>query len=224
MTSLPPQLEALLLLDAYNKRQSVAQSEQKDCLWNIQKARRQKMRGSVTNASEISALGVREEFYPRAVLKEGDETQNKTTTTDNLDPQQQQHYYWTLVDPLLNNQDKKEEEATATTSSSQKENHAQGIRQRKGVVTKEKDKKAPADNNGDNNKWTTELLDDEVLNEEDMLRKANPITLFGALPSHDLRQAQKNATASLGAYIDAANFAVAILKLTETKKDSTTRK
>ena len=71
-TSLPPQLQALLLLDAYNVRQSVAQSEQKDCLWNLQKARRQSMRGSVVNANVYSASTVREDVYPRAMVVSSD--------------------------------------------------------------------------------------------------------------------------------------------------------
>lgn len=216
-TSLPPQLQALLLLDAYNTRQSVAQSEQKDCLWNLQKARRQSMRGSVVNSNVYSASLVREDVYPRAMIVStscdvgSDDAPELVTDTILVAQEEKQtndvEMLWTLVDPVAVQKEilKKEDEAFSNKENESKE----GLRQRKGKQKPE----ATGTTASDNSKWTAGI--DEVMDESAMLRKANPIELFGALPPRDLREAQVNANAALQAYIDAANFAVAILKLVE---------
>ncbi|KAI2498207.1 hypothetical protein MHU86_16289 [Fragilaria crotonensis] len=214
-TSLPPQLEALLLLGAYNTRQSVAQSEQKDCLWNLQKARRQAMRGSVVNANVYSAATVREDVYPRAMvvssLNYAETDDAPELVTDNVHVAKKQTQtedvalLWTLVDPVALEKEttkKADEEALSNKENNGKE----GLRQRKGKQNPEARATAASES-----KWTTGV--DEFVDEDAMLRVANPIELFGALPPRDLREAQVNANAALQAYIDAANFAAAILKL-----------
>lgn len=211
-SSLPPRLQALLLLDAYNTRQSVAQSEQKDCLWNLQRARRQSMRGSVVNSDVYSAATVREDVYPRAMVVS---RSNYVVTDDapeliadvvSVAQKQAQTedmtLLWMLVDPVAVQKEMKKKEEEEELSN--KENHSkEGLRQRKG--------KQKSEASANDSKWTTG--DDEFVDEDAMLRVANPIELFGALPPRDLREAQVNANAALQAYIDAASFAVEILKL-----------
>jgi hypothetical protein len=247
----------------------VGQLEQKDCLWNLQKARRDAMRGSVTNANVISACSVREELYSRVRLVDvhavsavdGDvipelvqDNNNKkepsTGTADtaiitNTTPRvcKDWNRQWKTVDPMAmvaSDTTKTIHESMIPTTTlmdhedyeiipDNKENQiGLGLRQRRGKTkgaatvdpipkkdihdTKDDDEN---DDNDDGNPHTTTELQDELT----LLRKANPIELFGALPSRDLRQAQSNANDALQAYIDAANFAVSILTLTQKNRE-----
>lgn len=262
---LPPSLQVLVLLDAYNKRQSVGQLEQKDCLWNLQKARRDAMRGSVTNANVISACSVREELYPRVRLvdvhavsaadgdvipelvqdnnrKEPSRGTADTATITNTTPRVCKDWnpQWKTVDPMAmvsSDTTKTIHESMIPTTTlvdhedyeiipDNKENQiGLGLRQRRGktkgaakvdpIQNKDIHDTKDDDDNDDGNTHTTTELQDELT----LLRKANPIELFGALPPRDLRQAQSNANDALQAYIDAANFAVSILTLTQKTRE-----
>jgi hypothetical protein len=170
------------------------------------------MRGSVVNSDVYSAATVREDVYPRAMVVS---RSNYVVTDDapeliadvvSVAQKQAQTedmtLLWMLVDPVAVQKEMKKKEEEEELSN--KENHSkEGLRQRKG--------KQKSEASANDSKWTTG--DDEFVDEDAMLRVANPIELFGALPPRDLREAQVNANAALQAYIDAASFAVEILKL-----------
>jgi hypothetical protein len=177
----------------------------------------------------ITAQNIREEFYPRAlvllVLRNEDDSapelvkEQQKKDASNSNKSTSFEATWTQVDPI------EQKEAASKATSSDKENQQQaksdkGLRQRKGGNKNKQD--ATSDE-----KWTTEVPQEEQ-DSEARLRKANPIELFGALPPRDLRVAQTNAKAALDAYIEAANLAVAILKLVEPqqqmKKGSASKK
>lgn len=63
----------------------------------------------------------------------------------------------------------------------------------------------------------TVTQEEEAMDQETLLRMANPIDLFGAFPPRNLRTSQKDAYQALQEYIEAANFAVALLKIMEKK-------
>lgn len=211
---LPAPLEALLLLDAYNKRQTVAQSEQKSCLWNLHKARREKSRESLGVAEELSALHVREEVYPRAVVVE-DNGMGELIDEDEEKRKESSGYLktvWKIVDPVEREKETKQAAADAATNDKENKDHkSTGLRQRK---------KGDSKTTEDDKKWTTEV-EDEFQAAENLIREADPIALVGgALPSRDLRTAQVNAKKALEAYIDAANFAAQLLTLLKENSSS----
>jgi hypothetical protein len=204
--NLPPQLLSLLLLDAYSKHHSLGEVEQKSCLWNLQKARRYAMRECVVNTKAFSVESVREDIYPRIVVTAEDclgipDIENEDQIGDFPESLEQN---WTLIDPLVSqvSQRKQDGKLNPTNISDI------GLRQRKVRST--------TNFNTSSKDWIEEDVQ-EVETEEDLVRKADPITLFGALPPRDLRRSQANANTAIQAYIDAANIAVKILKLTSSE-------
>ena len=192
-----------MLLDSYYKSHIAGQTGQKQCLWNLQKARRQTMRQNVSVADQLSAENLREEFYPRAVLREaepellGDEMECKANKFV------EGERYWTLVDPVAEEATNKAQSINDQKDSTSIDKENQGLRHRKGLS-----KEAAYDLK--TSKWTTELLEEQ----EDLIRSADPLSLLGgALPPRDLRTAQQNAKQALQAYIDAANFAMDLIKI-----------
>mmetsp|Transcript_41633 Transcript_41633/g.47309 ORF Transcript_41633/g.47309 Transcript_41633/m.47309 type:complete len:199 (-) Transcript_41633:104-700(-) len=191
-SNLPPKLKLLLLLDAYEKHQILASMKLRKCFLQLSKARRSKMSQSLglasdNESSELSASRVREELlYPRATIVVNNGCDNEKLSR-----------YWRLIDPIDegggNEKVKKMEGNT---------NHG-GLRQRQGIELEGEN----TENN--NNCECGEKLSDD----DEVLRKANPIDLFGAFPPRDLRKAQKEAQNALEYYINTANLATAILKV-----------
>eukprot|EP00547_Thalassionema_nitzschioides_P015532 CAMPEP_0194247698 /NCGR_PEP_ID=MMETSP0158-20130606/16973_1 /TAXON_ID=33649 /ORGANISM="Thalassionema nitzschioides, Strain L26-B" /LENGTH=131 /DNA_ID=CAMNT_0038983827 /DNA_START=190 /DNA_END=582 /DNA_ORIENTATION=- len=101
--------------------------------------------------------------------------------------EEEERRVWNLVDPVEEAHKKSQD---SEINRDNKENQ-EGLRQRK--------KKAEIHKSD----WTTELLSED--DAEQVLRQANPIDLFGAFPSRDLRSAQKDAEKALQHYVDAAN-------------------
>lgn len=198
---LPARLQALLLLDGYSRCQKGAQPHYKSTLWTLNKARRQKARENLA-ADGISVELVREELRARTVLleknpdllEEESKSQNKHSVAQDI---------WTLVDAVEEISAMKENTSTTLKNNTT----TPGLRNRKNAnKIKSEDKNKMGVNE--------EVLPDE----DDRLRNADPLLLFGAFASSDLKEAQKEAKATLEAYIQAANLAAAIINLTNEKK------
>jgi hypothetical protein len=210
-SDLPPQLKSLLLLDAYSKQHFLGEVEQKKCLWNLQKARRFAMRECLVNTKAFSVESVREDIYPRAIVtaEEFVDIPDIEKEDEKKDRPKSSKLHWTLVDPIASEKSKIKHD----TNNNHINNSDTGMCHRKG--------KPNESISLSSKKWIEEDVFEEEETEEDLVRKANPITLFGALPPRDLRLSQANANAAIQAYVDAANIAVQILKLTtdETNKE-----
>lgn len=139
--------------------------------------------------AELTASNVRDELYSRKTLK---------------DDKEEERRLWKLVDPVEEAEKKMQDNIDREVILENKENQG-GLRQRKKKTEISKDN------------WTTEILSDD--DEDELLRKANPIDLFGAFPSKDLRNAQEDAANALQYYVDTANLAVSILKTIDKKNN-----
>ena len=185
-----PRLTAVCLLEAYAQVQDKGNTAFKSAMWNINKARRQSGSTSMVDSS-IAASSVRAELRARAVLRQAipDLVEGTDRTQSDSDED-----YFELVDAV---------EELSTIRDGGKENiladksNEDGLRNRKATSKKQE--------------WTEETSPDE----DDRLRNADPLDLFGALPPRDLRTAQKEARKALAAYIEAANLAAAILSVTK---------
>ena len=239
--SATPTLDLLCLLDSYDVAHGSGRTSQKAAQWKIGTARREKggfhLGGSSTS---ISALNVREELRARAVVqvassgaddepslvdegsssskiaeKEGEETD--TVFALHLDgiPKKDEEAVESAVtddDATLSTAISTSHEADATSTT--------GLRQRKknaspsGQNTRDKE-----DGTNEKSQWTEEIppetnkLTPEEL-EEEKLRTANPLDLFGGLPPPSLRAAQVQAREALVKYVEAANVAAEIIRLT----------
>ena len=196
MTSLSsanlPHLTAVCLLQAYADVHKKGNADLKCAIWSLNKARRQ--RG---NGQSISGLDVREELRARAVLRESTPGLAVEGAKDTRDGEEGDHFE--LVDAV--------EEVAAI----RKENMSSSKTNADGGGLRNRNK---ADVNDEKKTWTEEQSPDE----EDLLRSANPVDLFGAFPPRDLIAAQKNAKKALAAYIEAANLTVAILEATRSNQ------
>lgn len=148
-----------------------------------------KARRHMGQGSTLSAMDVREELRARAVLRES--TPNLAVEGSKPSEQRDEDRF-ELIDA---NKELAVIRQKADTSSKSEE----GLRNRKA-------------SEGEKTEWTEETSPDE----DDRLRSADPIELFGALTPRDLKGAQQDAERALAAYIEAANLAVAILSVTET--------
>jgi hypothetical protein len=96
----------------------------------------------------------------------------------------------------------KQQGAKTVSSGGSSDGKATGLRRRKGNNDN-------LDSEENDNAWTVENTAGD-LDDEERLRRADPLTLFGAMPPKELRQAQKEAQKALAAYVAAANLLVAI--------------
>jgi len=209
-------LELLLLVDAFSKRHLTGQHAQRQACWDLQKARRQKARESLTFSNDISAMLIREELRAHVIVERVDG--EEPYLAEEREQQQQQDKpdaksgsqgsfkpTWKLKSTKQSATEKPKDVVLETTTSLDKENTA-GLRNRKGSST------TP-------NKPKMYKTEEEIpMNEDGILKIVDPINLFGAFPPRDLRSSQKNAKESIEAYIDAANFACTLLKLIQNSK------
>lgn len=236
--SATPTLDLLCLLDSYDVAHGFGRTRQKAAQWKIGTARREKggfhLGGSSTS---ISALNVREELRARALVQVASGGADEPSLVDegssSLKLAEKKGEETGAVFALhLDGIPKKDEEAVKSaaadgdaTLSTAISSHADatsttGLRQRKknvppsGQNTRDKE-----DSNREKSKWTEEIpsetnkLTPEEL-EEEKLRTANPLDLFGGLPPPSLRAAQVQAREALVKYVEAANVAAEIIRLT----------
>jgi hypothetical protein len=187
-----PHLAAVCLLDAYSSAHGDGNSSLKSSMWKLSKARRQ--RG---NGTRISALDVREELRARAILKESTPGLVDAEGTTSINNEQEEDYF-VLVDAVEELAEKRAQKENDVPTKSNA-----GLRHR---------------NNKQDSKSTAEWTEEQPLNEDDLLKIADPVDLFGAFPPRDLIASQKDAKKALAEYVEAANLARAILQVTNQKK------
>lgn len=193
-----PHVTAVCLLQAYADVHDQGNADLKSAMWNLNKARRQ--RG---NGNTISALDVREELRARAVLREA--TPDLAVEGASAETSENQDYF-ELVDAV---EEVAEIRGQAKENMPSKKSNAEGG---EGLRRRNTNKKEAEQDT--KTEWTQEQNPDE----DDRLRNADPVDLFGAFPPRDLMTAQKNAKKALAVYIEAANLARAILETTNSQK------
>lgn len=198
-------LDILTLLDAYSQIHEIANQNQKNCTWQITKARQNKGRRGALVAGVLTAEDVREELRASAVLL----TDAASSSDATVDPS-------SLVEEAATHKEKKADNnkplvrqfvltdihsglSQKVSENADKKTGDEGLRRRKG------DKEEIGDTN--KNEWT--VVDPEK-EEEERLLSADPLDLFGALPPQELRKAQEEARKALAGYVEAANLIAAI--------------
>lgn len=230
-----PTLDLLCLLDSYDVAHGSGRTSQRAGLWKIGTARREKggfhLGGSSTS---INALNVREELRARAVVEVAaasepplvDEESSSSKSTGKQSKETDLLFALHLdgmpkTDSKSDTPDKDNEnddDATLSTaiSADADATSSTGLRQRKKTAQTATGRNKKEEGTG---KWTEEVppqnvkLTPEQL-EEEKLRTANPLDLFGGLPPPSLRAAQIEAREALAKYVEAANYAAEIIRLT----------
>jgi len=199
--------DLLCLLDSYTLSHESGDSGLKSCIWNISVARKLKGGFHLGTRTAYNAHDVREELRARAVLECRDNGEPSLVDDDIEDCKDSkksnsndEDTYAIHLDGLP---DRKKGSEMAPTSHLSKEEE-KGLRQRKNKSASE----IP------NEPWTEETYDND---EFQKVRDMDPIDMFGALPPPALRLAQIKSRESLISYIEAANLAVAILRITGAK-------
>lgn len=200
-------IDVLILLDSYIENKSNADANLKSAIWNIHKARRQK--DALGVGLSYSASDVREEIRAHTRL-ECDEEPHLVDEQPMHDTLDEKSNSTSSVETLfklkyIHNSEKKQAPQEKQEEILKTINDNSGIRRRKGKESEEAKLKS---------EWVEETCIDA---EEEKLHKMDPIELFGALPPRDLKLAQKQAKEMLELYVNAANKAVEILKLTGAK-------
>ena len=237
-----PTLDLLCLLDSYDAAHGSGRTSQRTGLWKIGTARREKggfhLGGSSTS---INALNVREELRARAVVEVAaasagepplvDEESSDSKSTGKQSKETNDSLFVLHLDGLPETDprsdasdkhtDNENDDATLSTAISADATSSTGLRQRKkNVQTGTGQTKTEEEQSS---KWTEEVpshnvkLTPEQL-EEEKLRTANPLDLFGGLPPPSLRAAQIEAREALAKYVEAANYAAEIIRLTNGAK------
>ena len=234
-----PTLDLLCLLDSYDVAHGSGRTSQRAGLWKIGTARREKggfhLGGSSTS---INALNVREELRARAVVEVAaaaasepplvDEESSSSKSSGKESKETDSLFVLHLdgipkTDPKSDTPDKatdneNDDDATLSTaiSADADATSSTGLRQRKKTAQTATGRNKKEEETG---KWTEEVppqnvkLTPEKL-EEEKLRAANPLDLFGGLPPPSLRAAQIEAREALAKYVEAANYAAEIIRLT----------
>ena len=237
--SATPTLDLLCLLDSYDVAHGSGRTSQKAAQWKIGTARREKggfhLGGSSTS---ISALNVREELRARAVVQVASSGADEPSLVDEGSSSSKiAEKGGEETDALfalhLDGIPKKDGEAvksaaadddatlsTAINSHDADLTRTTGLRQRKkNVPPSGQNARDKGDGNDEKDKWTEEIpsetnkLTPEELEEKKLLT-ANPLDLFGGLPPPSLRAAQVKAREALVKYVEAANVAAEIIRLT----------
>ena len=196
------------------------------------------------SSTSISALNVREELRARAVVEVvgGADTASNdapslvdegssSKSTKKEDGEEINAMYALHLDGIPKKEEAKadtvnndDDTATQSTAISHADaTSTTGLRQRKknvqGPSSNQSAKGDKGAGNDEKSKWTEEIppqsskLTPEEL-EEEKLRTANPLDLFGGLPPPSLRAAQVQAREALAKYVEAANVAAEIIRLT----------
>eukprot|EP00592_Proboscia_alata_P008022 CAMPEP_0194357310 /NCGR_PEP_ID=MMETSP0174-20130528/4808_1 /TAXON_ID=216777 /ORGANISM="Proboscia alata, Strain PI-D3" /LENGTH=228 /DNA_ID=CAMNT_0039127269 /DNA_START=13 /DNA_END=699 /DNA_ORIENTATION=+ len=207
-------IDILLLLEQYSESHRKANAELKSSFWNLTKARRQKGASHLGGSSVgLSASDVREELRARALLSivkfDATDNDNSVKLKSEILEDKECHDTFDLhldgMDSKILNGD------VAPTQQNElcqddKIDKETGIRQRRN-----KDKSYDEDlKKGD---WVTENYFDDADVEDELLKNANPIDLFGAMPPVPLKVAQANAKDALRNYVDAANLVSAMTQI-----------
>lgn len=233
VTNTTHSLDLLCLLDSYDTAHGKGRDSQKAGQWKIGTARREK--GGfhlIPSSSSISGLNVREELRARAVVAvcindaEGnvdeptlvDEDASGAAAKEVSTGSDKGNLFTLYPDGMPTSSRDKDTAGNDNTSASHigmdgdksASDTSSGLRQRKNAPRGAKP-------NAEKGEWSEEIpaavLTEEEM-EEEKLRNANPLDLFGGLPPPSLRAAQAKAKEALASYVDAANFAAEIIRIT----------
>ena len=201
------------MLDAYTASHTNGNQSIKSCVLNITKARRLQGAFDGGNISAYSAYQVREELRARAVVTcdsaKGNESKSMCGSSSDEDTFQL-HLDGMTKQSATSDTKISEETSDESISPLVEEDQNEGLRQRRKGPTK--------DSNETESEWTVEEEPiPHTVDEDEMLRIMDPITLFGGLAPPALKEAQKNARQALSSYIEAANLAVYLLNLISEK-------
>lgn len=209
-----PALDVLSLLQRYEALHENASTSLKGTFWNITKARRQRgfqAGGGGFGGTEYSVDNVREELRAHTILEVKDEDDGPNLVAENHAP--------------LNNCDEEvkdesgnfilhfdgiEEAQRAERETVEKTivdpNDREGLRRRNKAITSSSN---DGQTKSGSSAWTSEEHLDE---EEDELRKADPLCLFG-VPPPALRVAQSESRDALSYYVEVANLAKEMMRI-----------
>ncbi|KAL9186734.1 hypothetical protein ACHAXT_005972 [Thalassiosira profunda] len=220
MSTSAPTADLLALLDRYAALRSPADSALKASAWNLTKARRGRsyQGGGETFASD----DVREELRAQALLEwkvggDGEEPSlvEEASSADEVakgeDNSPGGSAFVLHLDGMRAALQRAEtpNDTPATESTS---NENEGLRRRRGNPKS-------ADKADGTSKWTSETPVSDIEDEEEKLRNADPLSLFG-VPPPALRAAQADARRALAYYVEAANLAREVVVRTAKEEGS----
>lgn len=190
--STTPTINLLNLLHQYTTLHTEATANLKNTYWNLTKARQKRgfqAGGGGFGGVEYSANDVREELRAQVVLEEGEP---ELVDEDNDDQCEHFRKFLLHFDGGKGIRSKRSEMPKTT----------EGLR-RRGKASNETQV---------DSEWTNELTV-----EEEQLRSADPLTLFG-VPPVALRVAQAQSRDAIAFYVEVANLAQEILRITNATK------
>ena len=191
-----PTMDLLTLLHQYTTLHAEATTNLKGTYWNLTKARQKRgfqAGGGGFGGVEYSAEDVREELRAQAILDQDEPDLVEEGAEGGCEGKFVLHF----------DGGKALREKRAGTTPEKKE--TDGLR-RRGNTSK--------DTQIESHKWTEEKID-----EEEQLRSADPLTLFGVPPAA-LRVAQTRSRDAVAYYVEVANLAQEILRMIDVPKDS----
>ena len=111
------------------------------------------------------------------------------------------------------------ESAQKQTNVSIENTESEGLRRRRGNTATSTHGNTDNEATYETNKWTTEneLQPTTIQNEEERLRYADPLNLFG-VPPPALRVAQTKSRSAIAYYVEVANLAREIMKITNNEQ------
>ncbi|KAL3787897.1 hypothetical protein HJC23_000139 [Cyclotella cryptica] len=200
-----PIIDLLSLLHQYESLHSHATSNLKGSYWNITKARRERgfqAGGGGFGGVEYSVENVREELRAQAVLewKESDAEEPSLINEDSSECSDKDHCGSEGIFALHFDGMKTARWDMGKQETEKKE--MDGLR-RRGNATSQSSKP-------ESDKWTEESHEND---EEELLLSSDPLTLFG-VPPPALRIAQARSRDAVAYYVEVANVAMQIMRIT----------
>ena len=239
-----PTIELLTLLHQYESLHTSANDNLKSCIFNITKARKFRSGGaSCVGGVEYSPNDVREELRAQVLLELKDDDDDGVDGNNNVDSDasepnlvnedisdslddddtaKNQHgscgkgdcRFVLHLDGMKSVQQQQagNESAQKQTNISIESTESEGLRRRRGNTATSTNGNTDNEATDETNKWTTEN-EPTIQNEEERLRYADPLNLFG-VPPPALRVAQTKSRCAIAYYVEVANLAREIMKIT----------
>jgi hypothetical protein len=197
-----PTIHLITLLHQDTALHSEGTTNLKATYWNLTKARQKRgfqAGGGGFGGVEYSVNDVREELRAQAVL-DREEPELIEENDDNLGKGSVSNF----VLHFDGGKALRGKSGTSSGVTKPEKKETDGLRRRGNAPQ--------TTNNTESEKWTEEMAD-----EEEQLRSADPLTLFGVPPA-DLRVAQARSRDAIAYYVEVANLAQEILRLTCSEK------
>jgi hypothetical protein len=194
-----PTIHLITLLHQYTALHTEGTTNLKATYWNLTKARRNRgfqAGGGGFGGVEYSVNDVREELRAQAVLDREVPELIAESNDDGLGKGSVSNF----VLHFDGGKALRDKSGTTSGVTTSEKKETDGLRRRGNAPQ--------TTNNTESEKWTEEMAD-----EEEQLRSADPLTLFGVPPA-DLRVAQARSRDAIAYYVEVANLAQEILRLT----------